>query len=121
MPQYFVMISDPITDDLTVAAGTPIRPVRDVWWNGEAESPEEARRIALEQAAIEWPNKYAGDELPADPAISVQLGPNVCSTCLGRGWVPRYLPLGVIDPGPNWPLGSAARRRCPICDGKGRQ
>lgn len=45
---------------------------------------------------------------------------DACPGCEGTGRVPRFLPSGVIDPGPDSSLGSAKEKTCPICDGSGK-
>jgi DnaJ-class molecular chaperone len=44
-----------------------------------------------------------------------------CPRCDGTGVVKRMLPQGLIDPGPDSPLGSAGERTCPDCEGSGKK
>lgn len=111
MPRYDALISEPVWAD-SIEPGQPYPEVQDAWWSGEADSPEEA----TERARAEWLTKY-GEEPPPDAEVKVTPGSEVCTTCEGRGWVPRYTPPGVIDPGDESPLGSAAKRTCPDCAG----
>jgi hypothetical protein len=87
-PRYLVLISEPVETDITVGPGEPTPEVRDVWWEGDADSAEAAREIAMNAAASLWREKH-GEDMPENPLVSVQLGPDVCPTCQGRGWVPR--------------------------------
>lgn len=45
---------------------------------------------------------------------------DVCPTCDGTGNVPRVLPAGLVDPGPDSLLGSAKEKTCPTCNGSGK-
>ncbi len=111
---YDVHVIEPVTDIKPVEPGELVLGDRNVYWSGEAESPETATEIALRA----WVEKYH-EEPPADAEVRVMPGPKVCPTCEGRGWLPRYLPPGLIDPGDGAPLGSARKRRCPDCIGSG--
>ena len=86
---------------------------KDVWWSGGADSPE----AAVENCNSEWRWKH-GEYPPGDVEVKVELGPNVCPHCEGRGWGPGDT-YGLADPGDDSPLGSTAKRICNPCAGTG--
>jgi hypothetical protein len=113
---YDVHVIESVANVEPLTPGEPAASDRDVYWSGEAESPEAATEIARRT----WGEKY-GESAPADAEVRITLGPKVCPACEGRGWQPRYLPPGLHDPGDDAPLGSARKRRCPDCLGSGER
>jgi len=111
---YDVHVVEPVANVKPLEPGEPALSDGDVLWSGEAESPEAARRLALDA----WTEEY-GESTPAEAEIRVKLGPKVCPRCEGRGRLTRYMPPGLRDPGDTAPLGSAEKRRCPDCLGNG--
>jgi hypothetical protein len=111
---YDIDVIEPVTNIKPLEPNEPALGDRDVNWSGDAESPETATELALSA----WVEKY-GQSAPANVEVRVTLGPKVCPKCEGRGWLARYLPHGLHDPGDDAPLGSARKRRCPDCLGSG--
>jgi hypothetical protein len=112
VPHYEVLISEPVWRD-SIEPGEPYPEMTDAWRSGDAESPEQA----VERARAVWRERY-GEDPPGDAEVKVTPGPNVCPRCEGRGWLQRST-AGLIDPGEDSPLGSAAKRTCPDCAGTG--
>lgn len=117
MPRYDVLLSAPLAELAEpIRPGEPIPELFDAWWSGDAESPE----TAVEAARAVWRQKY-GQAPPADAQVKVTIGPDVCPRCEGRKWIERYVPLGLVGRGDDAELGSARKRTCPDCAGKGNR
>lgn len=113
MPSYDVYIAERFELEPIEPGQTYPGQFKDASWSGEADSPESA----IDNVRAEWRRKYNEDP-PVDAEVKIELGPNVCPRCEGRGWRPGDT-YGLPDPGEASPLGSTAKRRCQPCNGTG--